>query len=271
MKIYTTVVICFICFLIKNQDINSMNVSTTFKNFWPKVQAESISKDYRLDKNSTIEIDNLCGSIKIFGWNQESIEIQATKTGSEEKIKNTKININSTPSSIKVSTHVTTDHKPAQVDYIINVPEDAVLSKICTNKGDIEIADIFGKISASSMMGNIKIQNARDAIEARASTGNIDIKQKAITSKNSMLLETLQGDIKIYLPKNSHASLFAKTGYGEVTSDHPITLESKLTQLNKEAWSLQRKEAVGNLGDGGASITIDVNKGNISLIVTNNS
>lgn len=268
-------IIFFISVFLYNPVINSINSINSIKNLWPKSETEIVNKEYKLEKNSetksfSFKIDNLYGSIKIFGWNQDTVKIHATKTGSEDKIKNTKINISPDTSFLKISTNITADNKPATIDYIINVPEDALID-ISTNKGDIEIIDVFEKTTASTSVGNIKIKNARASVEAHTGTGNIDIILKTVTPKNSILLDTIQGDIKLFLPNNSNATVFAKTNNGEVISEHPITLEPKTVTLNKETWNQFKKEAIGNFGDGGAPITIDTNKGNINFIVSSNS
>ncbi len=248
---------------------------SSFKKLWPKMHTEVTSKEMLVSSSPHISIDNLSGPISVFGWNRDAVVIEVIKYGTAEEIKNTKVTIKHEKSSsmIHITTHAETGQSIAKISLIVNVPEKSNEVKICTNSGDILVRDLFDKAILSTLEGNIQVKNIRGPLQAHSSKGSIEIKQKTLDKKNFMLLETLQGNITLYLPFSSHADIQAKTTEGELKSDHFITLEPQTIKLNTDSWNQFKKEAVGFIGDNEKrpKITVDVTKGNIFFLVTSNN
>ena len=148
----------------------------------------------------------------------------------------------------------------------IIIPETVELRAINTNKGSIEIKNLNAPIHVSTYDGKIKINNSAQSVIAKTTNGSIKVKQKELNKDSSIFLETLNGDVDLFLPKGINASLQGKTSKGVLTSELEITLHPITTKLNKETWERMKREASGTIGNEGAPITIDVNKGDIHIL-----
>ena len=269
MNIYTIILSAYTITL------PALILPSSLKKLWATVHTEVTSKEIPVSASSHISIDNLIGSISVYGWDRDAIVIEVIKNGTAEEIKNTKVTIKYEKSSATayITTHAETNQPIAKINLIINAPEKSMLDKVSTNNGDITIRDIFDKVTVSTLEGNVLIKNIRGALQAHTSKGTIEIRQKTLDKKNFMLLDALQGNVTLYLPLSTHADVQAKTTEGVVKCDHFITLEPQTIKLNNDSWNQFKKEAVGVIGDNEKrpKITIDVTKGNISLLVTSNN
>lgn len=236
-----------------------------FSNLWRKAEQETITKEYPIDSKSIISISNTEGSVTIKPWNQQKLTIEATKKGTEDALKATTIACRASGAEASITTRVGHDQKSASVDYTIMVPEDATIS-ISQTKGPVKIKGILGTADVSVQEGSIDIIDTTQTVSAKTGKGDIKVKQKKFDEPHSIFLESLNGNIVLHVPRETRASLNAKTGNGTIISDHPVTLAPITLKLNKTGWDRLKKEVEGSLGSKeGAPITLVASKGNITI------
>ncbi|MCL4361052.1 DUF4097 domain-containing protein [Candidatus Dependentiae bacterium] len=246
-------------------DLYSLSTTEYIKSFFTPDEKENYSKEYPFEDNGILEITLPKGNITIHSWKNKKLLIDAFKKGPKENVNGTTIVSKISPSMGQLAIKVNENKEAANVDLKIMVPENVKLKNISTDNGSIIIKNVSGPISAQTKSGNIEIKNAYSKVNAKADSGKIVLKQKQFNKEDSIFLETLNGEVQLYLPKNTSADIQAKTGRGVITSQVSVTLSSLTTKLNKQYWNQIKKEIMGSIGEGGAPITIDVARGNIGI------
>lgn len=240
--------------------------SFSISDWFTRAHVETLpAKEYKVSANSTLEIRNIKGSINVKSWDHESkIALDVVKKGTEQALHDTTIGIVHKESNLIITTYSSSPHI-ATIDYTLMVPQNAQLSTVSTEKGDIKIKQVRSSMRVTASEGNIEISDSVQSVIAKTNKGYIRVRQRTLTEPSSLFLETLQGNVYLSLPRNTNALLQARTQNGTITSEQPITLNTITTKLNKEFWNSIKSDIKGILGDGGAPITIDVTKGTIAL------
>lgn len=255
----------FLYLLFNSQYNFAISYASIISRFWKKNEQEIIKKEYKVSSESIILLNNIKGNIDIKGWNQNKVELIAKKNGTQEELKNTDIQIKPSSKEIAISTEIVKEKKPASIDYTIMVPEKSNVKIRSTEKSNVKIKRVKGPIDIIVNNGEIKIYDTTKSINAKITNGPIKVKQKKFTDQNSIFLESLKGNINLYIPHITNANLHASVQKGNITSDHTITLHPIPMKLNKSEWEKIKKEIRGKLGSGGAPITIVALQGNVLI------
>lgn len=234
------------------------------KEFFTPDEKDITTKEFEFNDKSNLEIHLQKGNISIKTWNSNKLLIEIVKKGSSQELNSTNIRFVEKDNRLQIIS----SHKTELVAYInleILLPAGATLKSLNTDKGFIKIKNVSGSINATSHEGDIEIENSSSTVNAKTDNGKITVRQKSFDNNSSIFLESLYGNINLYLPKETDAQLSAKTNSGRVTSELYITTKSKTLKLNRDSWKQFTKEAIGQLGAGGAPITLETDKGNINI------
>lgn len=233
-------------------------------NLWQKKEQEIINKEFKISNEHTLEIDNIDGDINIKTLTENILTIEAIKKGTQEELKDTKISLKNNESKTTIKTLVDNDKDPAIVSYNIIVGEKTNLIIKNLSTGSIKIKHVYGSIDAYTADGDIDIIDSTNTVSAKSDTKNIKVKQKNFSEPHSIFLEANK-NINLFLPQKTNANILAKTQNGLITSQLDITINPITMKLNKETFNKLQKDIKGTLGTGGAPITIESIKGNISI------
>lgn len=233
-----------------------------------EVVIKNYTLDPKLESYFTVNLDNLSGNVSIKAWNQNQVSIEATKSGSEEELKNSLILVKLDKNNIKIETQKSNQNLKsiAKIDYFIMIPERSNL-KLNLINGNVSAKFVLGKLDININNGNAKLKDCDNSVKAKVINGQIKLKQKRFDKKDAIFLETVSGDINLFLPKNIEGVLRAKTLTGKIISHVPISLDSITKKLNNETWEYLKKNVSGhfNLGKSEAPITLESVNGSIFI------
>lgn len=125
-------------------------------------------------------------------------------------------------------------------------------SQLRTSGGEVDVADSTGDLYLSTSGGSIHMRNDDGKIDAHTSGGSI---RAELPANHGINLSTSGGSIRLLLPQDARASLDAETSAGNVTSRLPLSA----TQIS------ERSHLRGDIGGGGARISLHTSAGNIRL------
>lgn len=234
-------------------------------NLFKKAPTEAVTKEYVLQPESSVFVTNDSGSITFKGWNQKKIMVETIKRGAKEQFANVHINITPGANQITIAPQFDKGVINFPIDFIVMVPKHCTQITAFIQKGPIKVKDCPAALELTAENGSIAVHSAAKTVTAKTNTGNIKVKQKTFTDNDTLFLETTKGDVLLKLAPKIHANIQAKTTQGTVSSSVYVTVEPQTTKLNKDYWARIKKEVTGSLGNGGAPITIDVTRGNISI------
>lgn len=230
----------------------------------PKKQEDVINYDHKLLHDGSIKITNTNGNISVKTWNQEHVHIEIIKKGTDKDIAEVSCETYFTSELISLTTQQP-EKNSTEIDYNIIMPRSARVT-ITTDSGSIKINQLHNAISAQTDDGSINITDITHKTYARSGNGSITAKVQSLPADAQFILETENGDITTHLPETIQGNLVAQAMRGKVTSELPILISPKLTQLNQEFWDQVKKDVRGTFGKGGAEIKLVTMDGNIKIL-----
>jgi hypothetical protein len=125
-----------------------------------------------------------------------------------------------------------------------------------TTNGKIEVTDADGPVSAHTTNGGIELRGLRHGLEATSSNGAIICHFDGAVPRNERVeCRTTNGAITLRAAPDSTFSIDASTSNGSVRSVYPLSRST----------TSKRNRLVGDVGEGGAAVTLKTTNGSISL------
>ncbi len=248
---------------------NSMYSFVFFEhlNLWTSKKEEVITHEQTLTPESEISISNTRGDINIKTWNKPKILIEATKVGTTEELKLTKIETLYTKKGAHIKTVPLKAERFCTVNYTLIVPANAILTDISTEKGNITVKNVSTPSRICNQYGNISLLDITNSVQASTKFGHISIQTREIKAGSKIVAMTERGNIKLQVPTKADAQLYAKTNKGTVTSECPVTLEPRTMKLCQSSLSALKRDVRGAIGNGGTSvINLHTTRGNVKVL-----
>ena len=224
-----------------------------------------------------VTLYNVNGSVKVYGWNNEEIEIIAYKKvrasnseHAQKLIDNLEIEITETADGVEIQTHIPRRRNKnggffawlfdvtgssASVSYEVHVPMKMDLDLHSTN-GSIFVDECTGLIKLQTTNGKISGEKLKGAVQCKTTNGRIEIELLKADPEQEMTLRTTNGSVRLYLPRNANVDIKAKTTNGSIRCELPID----------ESYSRSRKRLEGTINDGGPLIYIKTTNGSVKIL-----
>jgi len=257
--------------------------------------ADRIEKTFPVSKNASLILTNYTGTISVKGWQNSEVKVVCTKHS-----QNVEIDTESTPSKVKVTTHVldklaTADK--ARVDYQVYVPEEATI-EIVNNMGTVDVenikgavkVDVFeavvkiagvqGGVQATSLGSKLTISESTGPIQATTVSGDIafsKLDSNSVTANSTLGNISYQGDfvrlgnyrfstnegvILVQCPEQASVEWNARTVKGKIRSNLPIRSKN---HVPSSAGIAGKQSLFGTLNQGDANVTLSTFSGEINI------
>ena len=189
---------------------------------------EDFHHAYPLNAGGTVSVETFNGSVELVGWEQNSVEVNATKYASTKfGLDEIKIDVSATSGSVHVRAERSSGfHRNGGARFTIRVPRHTTLDEISTSNGSMRIEDVEGNSRLRTSNGAIRLMRLKGEADVRTSNGSIE----ADYLDGNARMHTSNGAIRAEL---SHGSLEATTSNGSITArlddpagGWPVHLES---------------------------------------------
>jgi len=260
-----------------------------------RVQAE-YHQSYPMQPGSRLTVNNQNGSIEIAGWDQNTLDISATRYAETQQVLDQlKIDVATAGDGVHIRTIVPQDSENAGVKYIIKVPRRAELAEIRSTNGAIRVNDVEGSASlhtsngsvhASKTRGKLQIDTSNGAVAVQGADGDTDVHTSngsvradleesrggaitLITTNGSVDLKlgavtqgevkaaTSNGSITVRIPAVAGAHVKAETsGHSRVSTDFDVRKEGENSPSRLE----------GIVGAGGPQLNLTTTQGSIGIL-----
>jgi len=201
------------------------------------VDSEAYREDFHsthpLNSGGAVTIETFNGSIELRGWEQDSVEVNGTKSASAKSALDAiKIEVNATPGSVRIRAVRPPDfHRNMGVRFSVRVPRKALLDLISTSNGKIQVEDVEGNARLHTSNGGVRVTRIKGEVEARTSNGTIEAQEV----EGNVNLRTSNGAIRA---ETTHGSFEGTTSNGSITA-----------RLNDPAmnWPVQAESSNGHI------------------------
>lgn len=201
---------------------------------------EDFSQRHALKSGGRISVENRNGSIEIYGWDREEVEIMGTKYASrEELLKAIEIDVVATADAVRIRTVSPSGHRGNHgARYVIRVPRKAEIERVTNSNGRIMVEALEGAARLRTSNGSVKTLRVRGAIEVDTSNGSVEVTEHY----GPATLHTTNGSIRA---EDIRGYLDATTSNGSITArladpepGRPVKLQSSngRIDLTLERW-----------------------------------
>ena len=257
--------------------------------------ADRIEKVFPVSRNASLMLTNYTGTVSVKGWQNSEIKVVYTKYS-----QNVEIDMESTPSRVKVATHVLDKlaaADKARVDYLVYVPEEATL-EILNNMGTVDVENIKGGVKVDVIEAAVKIVGVHGGVQATSlgsrlaiseSSGPIQITtvsgdivfskldSNSVTANSTLgnisyegdfarlgnyRFSTNEGIILVQCPDQASVEWNARTVKGKIRSNLPIRSKNHAPSSTGIAG---KQSLLGTLNQGEANVTLSTFSGEINI------
>jgi hypothetical protein len=249
--------------------------------------AQDFKRDYTISENGIISIKTT-GNIKVIGYKGQKIEVLAFKKGS---------NLNSAEiedgsSGDRIDLHLRFpqfdpgnfdpaksdprkapprrfppgafppprfDSGDSSVDFEIRMPKSIKYeSWLVSNRGNVEVTNVSGRLLVTSERGNVIIKDVRGFVRVAAwFNGSVQAELGSNKEPNDMKFFSMSGDVTVVAPDNLDAVIRMSSDSGRIKTDFPLEV--------KDGRYGNMRIANGQLGSGKQKITIESRFGGVNL------
>jgi DUF4097 and DUF4098 domain-containing protein YvlB len=224
--------------------------------------SETTNQVYDTSAHPSLRLDNVNGDVTIEGWDKNSIEIVAVKSaGDKEDLDDLKIESRKDGDEVVVHVRYPHEnnfwnhgHEGPQVDFTIHAPFGTEINKVEFVNGDVEINGVSGDVQASSVNG--QVTGTKLGGDVNLSTVNGEVELVATSAIKSIRLNSVNGDIKLMLPKKFDARIEAGTLHGDIVA---------IDGLDVDATSFTGSSMKGVIGKGTMKVDLNTVNGSIRI------
>jgi hypothetical protein len=149
------------------------------------------------------------------------------------------------------------DREGWSVDVEIETPRDLPLT-LMTSNGGINIEAVTGRTRFTTSNGGVSLRDVAGDVRGSTVNGGIDVELDGGRWEGAGLdVETTNGGVRMLLPSGYNAELHAETTNGGMNIDFPITVQGRLTGLNR------RIDAT--IGAGGPRVRVRTVNGGVNI------
>jgi hypothetical protein len=254
-----------------------------------------IEQQFTVDARPELSISNISGRIDIRAGDGSTINLRATKRGSQQATANTRIEFRHDGNRVRIETKgersalLNLSRNVSSVDYELVVPRDCVVQAQAvsaevrveglsaavsaqTVSGDVELTGISGDCQVTTVSGDATGRRLTGALTLRTTSGDTNVRDSELHHFN---LNSVSGDFAIESPLTVGQHYLAKTVSGDlrllVPADVRATVQMKTvsgdvaSDLQAEVIKAGRRHWQGRINGGGATVEMNSVSGDLRI------
>jgi DUF4097 and DUF4098 domain-containing protein YvlB len=189
---------------------------------------EEFHHTYPLAAGGRIDLDNINGAVRITGWDQNEVKVDAVKSANtKERLDEAEIEVDAASDYISIRTKYR-DHdltwnsdgwnNPASVEYTLMVPRSARLDEIKLVNSDLDITGVAGEVWASCVNGHLIAKGLQGRTKLSTVNGRMQAEFDRLAN-SSLELSSVNGTLELTLPSDTNAEIEASTVNGGIHND----------------------------------------------------
>ncbi len=239
----------------------------------PKAQQE-LHYSYPAQSGGKLSVSSMNGPIDIAAWDQNTIDITATKYAeTQDVLAQIQIDISVFTGGVQVRTVPPDGVKNVGVKYVIKVPRRTELAEIRSSNGPIRVTEVEGAANLQTSNGPVHASKLRGKVAIKTSNGPVHLEQ--IDGETDV--STSNGPVHLELSQVSNGTIKAATSNGPITLRMPATAGMSLKAHTSSRDQIKsdfevRKQGdnspshlEGTVGAGGPTVDLTTSNGPIRL------
>jgi DUF4097 and DUF4098 domain-containing protein YvlB len=147
-----------------------------------------VDETVKADKNGTVSISNVAGSVKVTGWDKAEVKVTGTVDDEVEEVV-----VDAREGDVEIEVKLPRrSHHGGDADLIVQVPKGSEL-EIETVSADIEVSGVEGRLDLESVSGSVDVEGANAEADVSTVSGRITLSGKF----PGVEAESVSGDIEV--------------------------------------------------------------------------
>lgn len=126
------------------------------------------------------------------------------------------------------------DWRSNKVTVLVRIPKRANLDLSTINNGEIIVSNIEGNLKLSNVNGPITATNISGSVIAEAVNKTIKVHFDRIDDDNATSFESVNGDLRLGLPRNAGVQLQLDTARGKIYSDFEVDVSMDEAKVERK-------------------------------------
>jgi DUF4097 and DUF4098 domain-containing protein YvlB len=227
---------------------------------------------YPLAAGGTVALENINGDVIIEVWDASEVRVQAVKSASsQDLLDRLKIDVDADGSSLRIDTIYPSNRRSAEdrhdyaesekrrhmkVEYTLTIPRSAVVNDVDLVNGNLTVVGVEGGVDAETVNGDILVKEGAGDASLSTVNGSIELYVAHHDPGMSIDLESVNGELDLYLSGSAGADLRAETVNGRISNDFGI----EVRKGKYVGASLK-----GAVGGGGSRVGLETVNGSINV------
>jgi DUF4097 and DUF4098 domain-containing protein YvlB len=225
---------------------------------------EVVDQSYPLAAGGSVALENVNGDVSIEVWERSEVRVYAVKSASSpELLDELQVKVDAGNNAVRIDTHYPSmrgsDHghgRFTKVEYTLTVPRTAMLDDIDLVNGNLTVVGVEGGVDATTVNGNIMLQKCAGSADLGTVNGGIEAHVDRLVFDDRVYLESVNGQLDLYLDSSVGADLRADSVNGKLKNDFGLDIRK-----GKYVGS----DFHGSIGGGGATVALETVNGSINV------
>ena len=155
--------------------------------------AARIDTTVALSRGGTVDLSNISGSIRVTGWDRDDVRVRASAESGP-------LRFDATATRVTLSSESTRGHAE-EARYEVQVPTGTRLL-VASTSGSMVVRGVRGEIEARNTSGSIEIDDAAERVVFESMSGSVRVSRvrgmlRGSTLSSSILLTDVTGDVDV--------------------------------------------------------------------------
>ncbi len=194
---------------------------------------ERVHKVLTSGPNGTLVLKNFSGEVRIAATDGNDVVIDAVRSAPAERLKRIQLSIEQSGSTITIeannresSSHDRDRENVVKTDFDIKVPRQTRLD-ISVFSSPVTVRGVAAGATLHGFSSRLTLEDVSGPVKAHTFSGPIDLQLSAAADRPELNLDTFSGSIDVRLGSSAAGDVRFHSFSGDLTSDLPLTLESK--------------------------------------------
>ena len=224
--------------------------------------SDTFGKDFPVEENCQFSLENINGSVKLYGWDKQLVKIEAAIQYDNQQ-EGDRVSIYTEKYNNKI--HVETLSKPpsswslgmqvVDVIYDVYLPTNATIARVKLVNGKVHVRDFCGDIEVKITNGDFSAYDVTGSSKIETVNGNVKIFYNKFGLGCCSNITTTNGNIEFSLSREANVSLYSHTFHGKISNSFNL--------LNEK---FNGKTLKGEIGSGEVKVELISVNGNISIL-----
>jgi hypothetical protein len=225
---------------------------------------EDFHHTFSLKPGGRLTVESFNGSVEIFGWDKDQVEINGTKYASRRELLDA-IKIDLVPSSDSIQVRAIrpgTERRRGGnmgAKFRIHVPKRTRLDRVDTSNGGVRIESLDGDARVKTSNGGVRLYRFAGNVQVGTSNGSIDLQDFS----GGANLNTSNGGVKAYGVRGflevTTTNAPIEASVERLEANRPLRLKTSNGPLRLEVDDLNGNDVIGQSSNGSITLKLPGN------------